>query len=94
MNCLSVQANLNLNPVVIVCDAFNNITEFVHQARELVKYLLFYLQKYYGQNFGAQNCRKSDLLPKILSAEIFPLKSIKDIKLIQTHISIVNCMGK
>ena len=28
----------------------------------------FYLR---GQNFGGQNCQKSDLLPKILSAEIF-----------------------
>ena len=24
-----------------------------------------------GQNFGGQNCRESDLLPKILSAEKF-----------------------
>ena len=25
----------------------------------------------YQQNFGGQNCRKSDLLPKVLSAEEF-----------------------
>ena len=29
-----------------------------------------------GQNFGGQNCRKSDLLPKILSAENFVRRKI------------------
>ena len=60
-----------------------------------------------GQNFGGQNCRKSDMLPKILSgenfclpkifsAEIFcPLKSKTcqiNTNLMLKHIFLVNCM--
>ena len=45
-----------------------------------------------GQNFGGQNCRKYDLLPKILSAEIFcPLKistCLINVKLMLKHFSL------
>ena len=62
-----------------------------------------------GQNFGGQSCRKSDCLPKILSAEKFctpkvlsaeifcPLKSKTcqiSTNLMLKHIFLVNCMGK
>ena len=62
-----------------------------------------------GQNFGGQNCRKFDWLPKILSAEKFcppkilsaemfcPLKSKTcqiDKNLMLKHVFLVNCIIK
>ena len=53
-----------------------------------------------GQNFGGQNCRKSVLLPKILStpnifsAEIFCLLKSKTRQINTNLMFLVNCMGK
>ena len=45
-----------------------------------------------GQNFGGQKCRKSGLLPKILSAEIFYRLKFKiyPVPLPSNHIELIN----
>ena len=89
----------------LIGEILNLRTEKVYMTSYLRKTMDYLI----GQNFGGQNCPKSDLLPKVLSATKFcppksfvrrkfcPMKSktcLINTNLMFKHIFLVNCMGK